>query len=568
MSILDRITQKIIHPSASRPDDIRGAKAGRESPSKSTEFEKLLDQHRSELEQARERRDAAATEDARAHHRPVKAHREDEQPSAEAAESGAGEKADEAHDADEGHETRHSKERDEDHESQGDEGRLGQQPSDNEFHPIGVAEEHTLLMALVDPNAVVGTEGEQAEEAPTDDLVFGGLRNRAAALTGAGAENAEEPRDIIRVLGELGLKIDGIERKADPTEASAGNGVELPAGMQETPPGDRLDPALAKLLQPRAESNAPASQPQDTSRQPSLSSAPTGTQTARPELGAGKAVASAEGNVAGAVQAADTAPPGSEMRPDVARTAKGSDTPEPGRSLASASIRRTSRGDATKPSEGAAAGATADKEAPEAKAKASEGPSESGDADKATAGDSPSASSAPMHRAAGIAESGPTHQRAGTEPIRVGASAEGIQFAQELDEADPAMRRQNAAVSAVNQMTLRRAASAEVDLPDLGRIRVDARNAAGEVDVRIEAQKDTTNAILSSSSGNLENSLRNAHVPLRDLWIGAEQKGSGGAQQQGNDPKSNPREDREIHPEVRANETVPSGKSRRVRIVL
>lgn len=86
-------------------------------------------------------------------------------------------------------------------------------------------------------------------------------------------------------------------------------------------------------------------------------------------------------------------------------------------------------------------------------------------------------------------------------------------------------KRQRAATSAVNQMTLRHAASADVELPDLGHIRIDARSIAGEVDVDVRTVETSTASVLQSVSASIESELRNTSIELRNLDIREESSG-------------------------------------------
>ena len=89
----------------------------------------------------------------------------------------------------------------------------------------------------------------------------------------------------------------------------------------------------------------------------------------------------------------------------------------------------------------------------------------------------------------------------------------------ELEERGHLPTRQAAVVGAVSRMTLRRGAHAEVDLPGLGRISVDAvaRRDALEVDVRAETKQ--TAATLSGHVGAMELELRDAALPVRSVNV-------------------------------------------------
>lgn len=97
---------------------------------------------------------------------------------------------------------------------------------------------------------------------------------------------------------------------------------------------------------------------------------------------------------------------------------------------------------------------------------------------------------------------------------RVQASHASAQVADEQ-----ALHRQEVATSAVNHMTLKHFAQADIEHPELGRIRVAARNVGGEIDVEMKARDANTVAVLQSTSGQLSSELRQASVDLRDLDV-------------------------------------------------
>lgn len=113
-----------------------------------------------------------------------------------------------------------------------------------------------------------------------------------------------------------------------------------------------------------------------------------------------------------------------------------------------------------------------------------------------------------------FASSEPSQLRERLASPRVHASAATVELADEQVQ-----RRQEAATSAVNHMTLRHFAQADIDHPELGRIRVAARNVSGEVDVEMKARDAGTVAVLQSTSAQLGTELRQAHVELRDLNV-------------------------------------------------
>ncbi len=68
-------------------------------------------------------------------------------------------------------------------------------------------------------------------------------------------------------------------------------------------------------------------------------------------------------------------------------------------------------------------------------------------------------------------------------------------------------------------MTLRNTASMQVELAGLGRIRVDARSRAGEVEVGVRASDAATVAVLQSLTGAMEQDLRTSSIDLAHLEV-------------------------------------------------
>lgn len=85
-------------------------------------------------------------------------------------------------------------------------------------------------------------------------------------------------------------------------------------------------------------------------------------------------------------------------------------------------------------------------------------------------------------------------------------------------------RRQDAATSAVNHLTLRHGAEGQLDLGELGLVTVTARTVAGEVDVKIRASNEETASILQSTSALLEGELRRESVEIRNLDVEHQQR--------------------------------------------
>jgi hypothetical protein len=80
-------------------------------------------------------------------------------------------------------------------------------------------------------------------------------------------------------------------------------------------------------------------------------------------------------------------------------------------------------------------------------------------------------------------------------------------------------RRQEAATSAVNHLTLRHGAEGRVDLDELGTVTVSARSDGGEIDVSIRASNEDTAALLQSTSAFLEGDLRRDSLEIRHLSV-------------------------------------------------
>lgn len=202
-----------------------------------------------------------------------------------------------------------------------------------------------------------------------------------------------------------------------------------------------------------------------------------------------------------------------------------------------------------------------------------EGSAPEGDmAAKGTGGASPSGGT--TNDAAGVPHHGQGTAEASllreTLSVRRGQQAIDTEarFLDELNPADPTVRRQNAAVAAVNQMTLRRGAEVEVDLPELGKIHIDAKMRGGEVDVRVIAHQIATQQILHNAGQDMQDSLRNAHVPLGEMLIGGDEEGRGHSSESGT-----PNADAHAEEAARAAEIATSPQayrpgSKRVRIVL
>jgi len=123
---------------------------------------------------------------------------------------------------------------------------------------------------------------------------------------------------------------------------------------------------------------------------------------------------------------------------------------------------------------------------------------------------------------------GPSSELAGLAPRAAGPAASSpaaagsnikAELVQQRLEQMLRARRQQAATKAVNRMTLRNTASMQVELAGLGRIRVDARSRAGEVEVGVRASDAATVAVLQSLTGAMEQDLRTSSIDLAHLEV-------------------------------------------------
>jgi hypothetical protein len=135
----------------------------------------------------------------------------------------------------------------------------------------------------------------------------------------------------------------------------------------------------------------------------------------------------------------------------------------------------------------------------------------------------------------------------------------------ERREASP---RQEAVTVAVNRMALRHGAHAEVDVPELGRLTVDARSRGADVDVAVSVDRAHGAAALRAASPELAAYLRDAHVPLARLSVEPSVSGgtSGGDGDRSRQPRSN--DDRGGDPRATPDPAQRGDPRRRVRFVL
>lgn len=96
------------------------------------------------------------------------------------------------------------------------------------------------------------------------------------------------------------------------------------------------------------------------------------------------------------------------------------------------------------------------------------------------------------------------------------------------DARDASDARQRAAVHAVNQLTLKKSAGGEIEIPELGKVRVEAEAKAGRVDVSIQADRSETRALMSAHTREITADARAAAIPVNAVRV-AGANGSGNA---------------------------------------
>lgn len=151
------------------------------------------------------------------------------------------------------------------------------------------------------------------------------------------------------------------------------------------------------------------------------------------------------------------------------------------------------------------------------------------------------------------------------ELLRRDAPAAAVEGRAMEDARDAQTPDRHAAAVAVSRMTLQRAAHAEVEIPELGRIAVTARTREREVDVTVSASAQSLD-VLRAAGGELSASLREASIPLGSLHIGAD--GAGGGAWHSHSGDAERRRDRAGEQPEQANPAPGAAPSRRVRIVL
>jgi hypothetical protein len=250
--------------------------------------------------------------------------------------------------------------------------------------------------------------------------------------------------------------------------------------------------------------------------------------------------------------------------------------PPPGRAPAKAAAPRAAADDA--PATGTEASAANARRAPQAEPAFASNETEpatddeaSATAHEATAERPPVDHTAAAHDVAPAASRHATHGLDAHADLRADAPR-GVEAgpsrgdAPATADAAPQPDRQEVANQVANRMTLRRSAHADVDVPNLGRIHVDAHSRAGEVDVAVLAQRIESAGLLAATRGELADHLRDAHVPLGRLDVGLANDGGR------HEAPSDRRDGRRAEPGDPASEPqnpAPSPvQGRRVRIVL
>lgn len=79
--------------------------------------------------------------------------------------------------------------------------------------------------------------------------------------------------------------------------------------------------------------------------------------------------------------------------------------------------------------------------------------------------------------------------------------------------------RQEAATQAVNQLTLKKAAGGELDIPELGKVKVGAETIGAAVDVRIQADRQETRTLVASHAREIALDARSAAIPVNGVRV-------------------------------------------------
>ncbi len=121
--------------------------------------------------------------------------------------------------------------------------------------------------------------------------------------------------------------------------------------------------------------------------------------------------------------------------------------------------------------------------------------------------------------------------------------------------------RQQAVMFAVNQMTLRRVvADGELDIPELGKVRVDAQTKNGEVEVKITAEREDTRTLVNAHAQAIALDARTAAIPIANVHVEGADKNAG-AQTSFSGSNSGPKDEQRHHDiENKTREITPDAK--------
>jgi hypothetical protein len=128
--------------------------------------------------------------------------------------------------------------------------------------------------------------------------------------------------------------------------------------------------------------------------------------------------------------------------------------------------------------------------------------------------------------------------------------------------------RQQAADRAVNQMTLSRAADGELNIPELGRVRVEAQTRDGAVDVRITADRAETQELVSGHTHEIVIDAKAAAIPIVDLRVKLDPRAEPQTNFASSQDSSNRRDARRDSDETSEKQANPARGMSRARFVL
>jgi hypothetical protein len=128
--------------------------------------------------------------------------------------------------------------------------------------------------------------------------------------------------------------------------------------------------------------------------------------------------------------------------------------------------------------------------------------------------------------------------------------------------------RQAAADRAVNSLTLSRAADGELDIPELGRVRVEAQTRNGEVDVRITADREETRELVSGHTHEIVIDAKSAAIPIVDLRVKHDPRAEPQTDFGSSQDSSNRRDSRRESDETTEKQAIAARGTSRARFVL